>query len=639
MLLSNGEDPRLQARFTRRALLVGLGQIGLLGVLSDRLYRLQVVDSGKYKELATGNHVSTQLVLPERGRIFDRFGILLAENQQSLRVMMVPQLAGDVARILARLRTIVDISADDEERILRLAAKQSRRLPILVAGELSWEQIAQINVLAPQLPGLQTETGFNRVYAHGPHMGHLVGYMGSADRAAADTDPVLKVAGMRVGRSGIELGFDAWLRGESGSIRVELEGKSATVRQVERVPSKAGGDVVMSIDLVLQRRVLQLLANERRAALVALDVQSGEVMAMASHPGFDNAPLANGISDNDWSALQNSTDDPLTNRAIRGLYPPGSTFKMVTALAGLETGEINPRTRVSCTGSYEFSGQHFGCWKRSGHGSMDLHNAIKQSCDVYFYDVARRVGIERLAPMARRLGFGQSFDCGLPQQKAGVVPDPDWKIATLEQRWYGGETLLAGIGQGYVLATPLQIAVMAARLATGRAITPYLTRPSGPDIAGLGRPIAPELGLDASSLDAIRRGMAAVVNEDGGTANAVELGLDGVQMAGKTGTSQVSGLSRTRGLDELAWQQRDHSLFVGFAPLKKPRYAVAAIIEHGGGGSKVAAPIVREVMLELLARDPVAKPAYVARAANAGGEPAVGAVPARMGRIGAGGRG
>jgi penicillin-binding protein 2 len=610
MRLAGGEDPSLKLRFTRRAALLGLGQAGLLGLLGYRLHDLQVVEAERYSGMALGNRLSTHQVAPERGRIFDRFGTLLASNVTSHRAAIIPHLAGNVGEVITRLRDTVEIAPEEEERIVRLAARQNRRLPILVAANLTWEQVARVNLMAPQLPGVHTEVGYARQYFHGRSMGHIVGYVGSPDRITPDDDPVLRMQGMRVGRAGVELGLDRRLRGEGGNIRLEMEGRSRTIRHAGETPSRPGRDVVLTIDLEMQSRVLEMIAHERRAAVVALDVESGEVLVMASQPIFDNTPLADVIGEQAWSALQHAPDDPMINRTIRGLYPPGSTFKMVTALAGLESGEITPAAQISCSGSLEFHGQHYGCWRRSGHGSVNLHRAIKESCDVYFYEVARRVGIDRLAAVARSMGFGQEYDCGLPQQKAGVVPSRDWKIATLERRWFSGETLLAGIGQGYMLANPLQMATMTARIASGRAVSPRLFRHDSIDEAA-GRRQPEPLAFRPQYIDAVRRGMYAVVNE-GGTGQGVAIDINGMQMAGKTGTSQVAGFSRTRSNDDLPWHQRDHSLFVGYAPYKRPRYAVAAIVEHGGGGARVAGPIVERVMTELLTRDPLSRPAFVA---------------------------
>jgi penicillin-binding protein 2 len=607
MFLPDSEDPRLKATFTRRGVLMGIGQVTLLGGLGARLHTLQVGETERYRGLAESNRTTVYQTPPERGRIFDRFGTVLADNAATQRLLIVPHLARDVAQVLVGLHRILAMGDDAAERILLLARKQNPRIPILIASGLTWEQVARINLMAPELPGLQTETGYERRYFHGADMGHIVGHIGAPDKQTLEEEAVLRIPGMRMGRAGVELGLEKRLRGEAGHIKLQIEGRNRTIRQLEEVPAQAGRDAVLTIDLAMQRRAIALLSKERRAALVALDAQTGDVIAMASQPGFDNTKLAGAIAEREWTAFQRAADDPMTNRAIRGLYPPGSTFKMVTALAGLETGEITPTSKLECWGSFSFQDQHYSCWRKSGHGIVNLHRALKESCDCYFYEVARRVGIERLARMARQLGYGHVFDCGLALQKAGVVPDNDWKVATLGKRWYPGETILVGIGQGYLTVTPLQMAVMTARIASGRLIVPNLLRPDANDqsFETAPLPVAP------SSLDVIRRGMIGAVNEDGGTAASAYLDLGNVLMAGKTGTAQVSSLSHSHKNEELPWHKRDHGLFVGFAPAKSPRYAVAAIVEHGSSGAKSAAPLVRQMMRDLLTSDPLARPAHV----------------------------
>ncbi len=606
MLLSGGEDQKLSASFTRRGLLLGAGQLALLGGLAYRLHALQVGDTSRYRELAESNRLTTYRTPPERGRILDRFGIVLAENEVIQRVSVVPHLAGDVSQVLVRLNNVVALTDSDADRILLLARKQNPRLPIVITGGLTWEQVARINLLAPDMPGLQTETGYERRYFHGAAMGQIVGHIGSPDRQAVEDDASLRIPGMRSGRSGVELGLERRLRGEPGLVKLQIEGKTREIRQVEDVPSQSGRDAILTIDLAMQQRALEILSKERRAALVALDAQTGDVLAIASHPAFDTTKLAGPLGEREWAALQRAPDDPMTNRAIRGLYPPGSTCKMVTALAGLRSGDITPTSKFTCDGSVSFQDQSYGCWRRTGHGVVDLHRAIRESCDCYFYEVARRVGIEQLATMARHLGYGSVFDCGLALQKPGVVPDNDWKIATLGKRWYPGETLLAAIGQGYLTANPLQMAVMTARIASGRMIVPNLLRPDPGDKAFEAAP----LPVPPAALDAVRRGMIAAVNEEGGTAASAYLDLGNILLAGKTGTAQVSGLSRYIKNDQLPWNKRDHGLFVGYAPAKAPRYAVAAIVEHGGSGAHSAAPIVRQMMRDLLTADPLARPGF-----------------------------
>ena len=326
---------------------------------------------------------------------------------------------------------------------------------------------------------------------------------------------------------------------------------------------------------------------------------------MASTPSFDPAEVSDGTSEDTWARLAQAEDKPLLNRAIGGQYPPGSTFKMVTALAGLHMGAISVSDQVTCNGHFELAGQKYRCWKRSGHGTVGLHEALRESCDVYFFEVARRLGIDAIADMARLLGLGQVYNCGLPQQRAGLVADPDWKRGRWNAGWLGGETVLAGIGQGYMLASPLQLAVMIARVATGRAVDPTVIKYSTNPRAGA----FAELGLEEAKLAAVRRGLFAVVNEEGGTGANAALGEGQPRVAGKTGTSQVHSRSADSAADDLPWGQRDHALFVAYVPADAPRYAVAAVVEHGGGGGAVAAPLVRDVIEAVLEIDPIGQSA------------------------------
>jgi penicillin-binding protein 2 len=548
--------------------------------------------------------------MPERGRILDRFGVVLAGNEESYRATLVPSQAGDLRQTLAVFARVVPITAAEQERIVQRARRQSRSGLLLLASDLSFEQVAALGLIAPRLPGVETERSPRRRYHRGAALGHVVGHVGAVDRLALDDTPLLRVPGVRIGKAGVELAMEEELRGVAGSRRLEVDARGAVVRKLGETPPSRGRDVVLTVDAALQERVMERLKAERRAAVVALDVTRGEVVAMASVPSFDPDEIARGAAPESWQRQLADPDKPLLSRAAGGLYPPGSTFKMVTALAALEAGVVTPRERFHCDGGFDLAGQHFRCWSRSGHGRVDLHRALKVSCDVYFYELARRVGILALARMARRLGFGEVFEGGIGPQKAGVVPDPDWKRGETGRGWLGGETVLTGIGQGFVTATPLQLATMAARLATGRRVTPTLVRGEARSREGADGGGFLPLDIDPGWLDAVRRGLHAAVNEDGGTGGnaALERGTD--EMAGKTGTAQISRSSSDRPQSELPWEQRDHALFAGYAPADRPRYAVAAVVEHGGGGGAVAAPLARDVMAMLLAEDPMARPGY-----------------------------
>jgi penicillin-binding protein 2 len=617
MFGSPHDDEQQRRRFSRRALLVGGVQTLCFGVVGSKLYQLQVMQETRYAPLADDNRISVQLVAPTRGRILDRYGTVLAGNDEGYRAILMPSLAGNVRQVLERLARLIPLSVEDQDRLVTRARRQQPNVPLIVANELTFEQIASIGLLAPQLPGVQIEAAATRSYPAGEAVGHVVGHVGNVERVAIDEDPVLRLPGMRIGRTGIEKGLEDRLRGRAGTMRHEIDARGRIVRTLSQTEPGPGEDIALTIDTDLQRTVADRLAREQRAAAVAIDTTNGDVVLMASVPAHDPGDLVRRVSAGTWARLQTRGSDPLVNRAIRGLYPPGSTFKMVTALAALEAGVIDLDRKLPCDGAVELAGQTFRCWKRYGHGPCDFHRALRESCDCYFYEIARLAGIEAIAAMGRRLGLGQTFDTGLALQKPGVMPDPTWKRGRFNRGWLGGETLLAGIGQGYVLTTPLQLAVMTARLATGRAIVPQFVRPQ----AGQPVPAFPALGLKPNLLAAVRRGMTAVVNEDGGTGGNARLEGGQPAVAGKTGTAQVSRLSAERTGAALRWEQRDHALFVAYVPADKPRYAVSVVVEHGGGGGATAGPVMRDVISQLLARDPAAKPAYPDLAAVVGAPP------------------
>ena len=591
-------------RFSRRALLLGAGQAGLFGLLGWRLHQLQILDSSEYRLLSDENRMTLQLVAPARGTIYDRFGAVIAEDKENLRLLVLPAFCKSLPGTLAALGKIIPVSAATRDRVMRAARRQSGYYPVLVAEGLTWRQFALLNVLAPQIPGMRTDRSAYRRYDHARPMAHVVGYVGLAGKDEVDLDPVMRLPGFRTGRTGVEKSFDRELRGSPGSIKYEVDVHGRVVRELDSKPSTKGRDLVLTIDHHLQTVALDRIKDHRVASIVVLDVVTGGILVMASTPTFDPNDVAFNVNLDQWRALGRNQDHPLHNRAIRGQYPPGSTFKVVTALAGLSAGVIDEVETMRCPGSYAVGRKRFRCWKSHG-GGINVHEAIKQSCDVYFYETAKRMGIDHLAVVARELGLGRTYDCGLEGEKPGLIPDKAWKRAKLLEAWYPGETVIAGIGQGFVSTTPLQLAVMTARVATGRAVLPKLILSGQDNVEPW-----PLLSLDLAHLDAVRSGMIAVVNEKGGTAGRSALQLADVQMAGKTGTSQVVSSRNEHKLS--AYDRETHALFIAFAPAHAPRYAAACVVEHGGGGSRAAAPVVRDVMTEALLRDPAGRPAFVA---------------------------
>ncbi|MBK1695669.1 penicillin-binding protein 2 [Rhodovibrio salinarum] len=636
------EDHSRFKTFSRRAALLGGGKALLFGALAARLYYLQVVESDKYATLAEDNRISLRLLPPPRGRILDRFGIPLAANEQNYKVVLVAEQANDVERTLDRLGQVIELSADERARIMTEVRKKRAFVPVTVREYLDWQTVSRIEVNAPDLPGISIDVGQTRAYPFGKEMAHVLGYVAAVSEAElkAAEDPLLELPGFKIGKNGLEKEYDEKLRGTAGTTTVEVNAVGRTIRELKREEGTPGQDLVLSVDNQLQAYVQQRLAGEKSASVVLLDIATGGVLALGSVPSYDPNAFNLGISSSHWRQLLNDPLHPLTNKATAGLYNPGSTYKMVVALAALEAG-IDPAEEVYCPGHYDLGNARFHCWKRWGHGKMDMHAAIKESCDVYFYDVSRRVGVDNIAAMSNKLGLGARTGLDLPGERGGTIPTKAWKRAQIGEPWQGGETLVTSIGQGFVLTSPLQLAVMTARIAGGHAVTPHFARdlqPRGDDdptaqavdaaqamAARQGDPaeaaaatpaaragLFPKLDIPEADLALIRDAMDAVVNERGGTAYSKRITREGWAMAGKTGTSQVRRITmaeRRQGVvenEDLPWRRRDHGLYVAFAPVHAPRYACAVVVEHGGGGSSAAAPIGRDVLTEAQRLDPLA---------------------------------
>jgi len=594
--------------FGRRAVILTGGKALLLSALVGRMCYLQVLERERYATLAEENRINLRLLPPPRGRVVDRNGEPLAVNRQNYQVVLVPEQSRDIEETLTALKRIIEISDGTRRRILREVGRKRKFVPVTVSDNLSWEAVARIEVNAPDLPGVSIDVGQTRHYLHGEHFAHVLGYVAAVSEEEATGDPLLELPGFRIGKAGIEKVYDLALRGTSGTSQVEVNALGRVIRELERHEGQPGQDISLTIDLNLQRLASERLAGESGSAVV-IDVHSGNVLALASTPAFDPNAFNRGLSHEEWRALITNPKAPLANKAIAGQYAPGSTYKMAVALAALEKGVATPETTVTCHGRMRLGNARFHCWKRGGHGPMNMKSAIAQSCDVYFYELAKRTTVDRISAMARRLGLGQTLGIDLPGERDGLLPTRDWKLATIGRPWQLGETLIAGIGQGYVLSTPLQLAVMTARLANGgRAVRPRLTRDPIVDAAGAtadGGPSqeAADLDLSPVHLRIIQEGMFEVVNGTRGTARSSAIKEPGHEMAGKTGTAQVRRITkaeREAGViknEDLPWERRDHALFVGYAPAAAPRYAVAVVAEHGGGGSKVAAPIAHDILV------------------------------------------
>ena len=616
----DGRDSSRYQTFTRRTLVLGGAQAAAFVVLAGRMYYLQVLKADEYRMLAEENRINVRLLAPLRGRIVDRYGTVLASNRQNYRAVLVAEQTPDVGETLDKLSRIVAITPFDRKKIMRDLARSPRFMPVTVAEDLTWEQFAQVNINEPDLAGVQPDVGETRYYPYSMELAHVVGYVGPVSdkemAAADDEQPLLKLPGFRIGKSGIEKTYDQDLRGVAGATHVEVNAYGRVIRELSKDQGKPGSEIVLTLDMEIQKFACERLKEESASAVV-MDIHTGDVLSFVSTPAFDPNEFNMGLSQDQWKMLVDNPYKPLTNKAIAGLYPPGSTFKTMTAIAALEAG-IDPNYTVGCNGKYALGNHLFHCWKKEGHGAVNMHDAIKHSCDVYFYDVAKRVGIDAISKVASRFGLGETYDLEIPGEKKGIVPTREWKRATTGVSWQQGETLITGIGQGFLLTTPLQLAVMASRLANGGyAVKPRLTRAIGGQLAQ--GPDAPKMDVDPEHLKIVQGGMNGVSNEQGGTAYRARIAEVGMELAGKTGSAQVRRISmaeRDAGVrknDTLEWRLRDHALFICFAPVAEPKYAMALVIEHGGSGSGAAAPAARDIMLEVQKRNLARPQAYVPR--------------------------
>lgn len=605
--MKRGDQERSKV-FNRRVALLGGGQALLVALLAGRMYELQVLDADRYTVLAEENRINMRLLPPPRGWVVDRFGRPLAVNRKNYRVVVIAEQAGDVEAVLATLSRVVDLNEGERERVLREVRRRRSFVPVLVKENLAWQDVARIEVNAPDLPGVQIEVGETRDYPHGEALAHIIGYVAAVSEREQTGDPLLELPNFRIGKNGIEKHYDLALRGSAGTMQVEVNAVGRVIRELSRNDGDPGQEVALTLDLDLQTFIHERLGNES-AGVAVIDVHSGEIRALVSTPSFDPNPFVHGISSAAWRELTGNERAPLINKAIGGQYPPGSTYKTLVALAALEAG-IAADQRVYCPGHTDLGSHRFHCWKRGGHGHMNMIDALRESCDVYFYDVARRVGIERIAEMSHKFGLGHRLGIDLPGERAGLVPTPDWKRGSRDEPWLPGDTLNASIGQGYMLTTPLQLAVMTARMVNGgRAVVPHLARRTlGPDgrlTERAGAEGFPAVGVSEAHLAVVREGMNQVVNHGRGTARRSAIDDPDWLMAGKTGTVQVRRITmaeRMAGIrrnEDRPWKHRDHALFIGYAPAADPRYAVAVVIEHGGGGSSAAAPVASDILQEM----------------------------------------
>jgi len=597
----------------------------LFVTLGARLWYLQAVSGQELRAQSERNRLRLVRLEPPRGKLLDRAGRLLAGVEPSFNVCLVREEARDIEATLAEL---VPILGEPEAVIrtrLALGAREPLYVPIAIKRGVDWETLSRIEARLFRLPGVLIEITPGRQYPHGGVAPHLLGYLGEVSQEELESR---RFPGIRpgdlVGKSGIEARFDAELSGVRGQRWVEVDAAGRHVRVLGEVPPVPGNDLYLTIDLDLQQAAEAAL-GEDVGAVVAMDPQSGRLLALASAPGYDPLPFTTSLSQGQWDALNDPARRPLQNKAIQGRYAPGSTFKIVMAAAGLEEGVIDVNTSFRCTSSFRLGTRTFRCWDWRGHGQTNLYKALVESCDVYFYNVGLRLGIETMTRYARDFGLGSQTGIDLADESGGFIPTPEWKLGRFRERWQEGETLNAAIGQGFTLVTPLQMACLTAAVANGGELyrPVYLERVQGPAGQVL-RAFEPEprrrLPVSAGHLLTIQKALTGVVNDKRGTGKSCR--LDGVHVAGKTGTAQVVKQAKRRQDEKMAWQYRDHAWFVAYAPAENPQLAVAVIVEHGGHGGATAAPVARKVFdrwFQLQTPRPVLTPQRTARSQAIGG--------------------
>jgi penicillin-binding protein 2 len=615
MPLFDKKDKSRYTTFTRRSVGMGGAMAAVFAVLGGRLYQLQIRDGDQYLVDAEANRISERLIAPPRGRIIDRFGVELANSRRNYRVLLVSEQAteGD-EQALDQIGKVIQLSDQQKKKVMHDIAMNKKFVPVPVVENLTWEEFSRVNLHLPYLAGIQCDVGETRDYPFGGELVHILGYVASVSEQEQekDEDPLMSLPGMKIGKRGIEKAFDRDIRGRAGASRVEVNAYGRIIRELGKDAGEPGEDVYLTIDRQVQALADQKLGSES-AAMVVMDVHNGDIIALSSTPGFDPNWFNVGLTGAQWKDLTTSDHKPLLNKVTSGIYPPGSTFKTAVALAAIEAGIATPEYRVTCSGVYNFGGHAFHCWQHKGHGTLDLEGGIAHSCDVFFYETARRAGIDAIEASARKLGLGAVTGIELPGEHSGLVPSRAWKQKTYKASWQQGDTLSVGIGQGYVTVTPLQLVQQAARLASGKAVVPRLVHSIGDKVVA--RPEAAKLDFSDEALARVRSGMNKVMNEGGGSAFAWRITQPGFEMAGKTGTAQVRvytqeehlrGMAKNTSLD---WKLRDHALFIGYAPVNDPKYAIVSIIEHGAVPEHPHVAMARDVLLFCQQRDPARMPA------------------------------
>lgn len=577
---------------SRRAFVIGLGKLGFLSLLGIRMFYLQLIKSEEYKILSDKNRINFVVLSPTRGRIYDLDGNILATNKPCYQLVIDRSVNNNYRDELEIISNILNLSPEKYNYIKQKIKKSSRHTPLIILDQLDWQQVSMIEEQKHKLASIFIDIGYLRFYPFSSTTSHLIGYLGQINEQEKQELNIHSLSDFNIGKSGIEKYYDNKLRGEFGYKKVEVNAYGKQVREIAGIPTKSGEDMYLNIDASLQQNIQQYL-NPKGSSAIVMDTRTGNILICASTPGFESNNFSK-LSENYWQSLMSDPYKPLINKVIQSSYPPGSVFKIITVLAALEVG-INPNKIVFCDGSSALGTNSFRCWNHSGHGTVDMMSALKHSCNIYMYELARIVGPDKILEVAREFGLGSKTGIDLAPESSGFVPSKEWKKKKLKLPWSIGDSFNLAIGQGFLGVTPMQLARFITAIASnGKLYTPRILK-NDPEFDNVN--IKPE------NIKIIQESLYNTVNVAGGTAYYNRILGENRQLAGKTGTSQVQGKLNAKddlSRDSIAWERRNHALFLGFAPYHDPRYSVTVFVDHGGGGSKAAAPIARKIMSDVL---------------------------------------
>ncbi len=578
--------------YNRRTFFLFLLKLSLFTAVGWRIYNIQILDSSKYKTLSKKNQIDLEIIFPLRGKIFDRNSILIADNEKVYDVYLIPENTKSINNTLNTLSKFIDIDFANRRKIIQLTSKVKKFEKIKIFENISWSILEKIETNKYNLEGIFIAEDHLRIYPYKEVFSHLLGYISKPNQQELSLPFISKMPNLDIGKEGLEKSFNPLLVGKAGQREIEVNSTGRVIREISKVDSIQGKELHLSLDSRIQEYAVNLLKSYRAGSINVINIKNGEILCMASTPTYDPNKIIKKPNKEYWDSILSNSLSPLTNRSLQGLYSPGSTFKMIVAIAALKYGVISSESTHSCSGKIEFGDRLYHCWKTNGHGKMNVTNAITQSCDVFFYEVSKKLGIDKIAKVAEDFGLGQIFDISMPNQKKGIIPSKKWKKNTLGESWYAGETLISGIGQGFVLTSPFQLAVMTSIIASdGKIVEPTILKSKNINFKTNSKYL--------DEIKIVKKAMFNVVNVNKGT--AFKSRLQDVKFSGKTGTSQVRSISLSeRESDEFRkkkqeWKNRDHALFVGYIPYDDPQYAISVIIEHGGSGASTAAPIAKQV--------------------------------------------